>query len=132
MRRPAVLALVMGLMLLSAAMLAAQDKSDYDTAKQLKLDATVTKFVLSGDHMQLWFDAADDKGATQHWTVEADNIHTDYRFEYGNDEAWDTQTFQVGDMVTINCNPSKEGMKGVGLLLRAEWPGQNILFRIKK
>ena len=129
---PAVLAVLVGLMLVSAAALMAQAKSDYDTSKQLKLDATVTRFELTDMHAQLFFDAADDKGAVQHWTVEADNVNTDYRFEYGNDQGWDRLTFQQGDKVTITFNPSKQGAKGVGLLLRADWEGQNAVFRVKK
>lgn len=125
-------ALTAVLLLVSAAALMAQAKPDYDTSKQLKLDATVTRFELTDQHAQLFFDAADDKGAVQHWTVEADNVNTDYRFEYGNDQGWDRLTFQPGDKVTITFNPSKEGAKGVGLLLRADWEGQNAVFRVKK
>ena len=129
---PAVLAAIVGLMLVSAAALMAQSKSDYDTSKQLKLDATVTRFELTDMHAQLFFDAADEKGTVQHWTVEADNVNTDYRFEYGNDQGWNRLTFQQGDTVTITFNPSKQGAKGVGLLLRADWEGQNSVFRVKK
>ena len=129
---PGVLAMMAALMLVGAAALMAQAKSDYDTSKQLKLDATVTRFELTDMHAELFFDAADDKGAVQHWTVEADNVDTDYRFEYGNDQGWDRLTFQQGDKVTITFNPSKQGAKGVGLLLRADWEGQNAVFRVKK
>ena len=124
--------MIVGLMLVSAAALMAQTKPDYDTSKQLKLDATITHFELTDMHAQISFDAADDKGAVQHWTVEADNVNTDYRFEYGNDQGWDRLTFQQGDKVTITFNPSKEGVKGAGLLLRADWEGQNAVFRVKK
>jgi hypothetical protein len=125
-------ALIAGLMLVSAVALQAQAKPDYDTGKQLKVDATVTRFELTDQHAQLFFDAADDKGSVQHWSVEADNVNTDYRFEYGNDQGWDRLTFQSGDKVTITFNPSKDGAKGVGLLLRADWEGQNAVFRVKK
>src|SRR5579871_3091255 len=122
------IALVALFWLASAAALLAQAKPDYDTSKQLKLDATVTRFELTDQHAQLLFDAADEKGAVQHWTVEADNVNTDYRFEYGNDQGWNRLTFQQGDKVTITFNPSKDGAKGVGLLLRADWEGQNAVF----
>ena len=121
---PAVLAVIAGLMLVSAATLMAQAKADYDTSKQLKVEATITRFELTDMHAQIVFDAADEKGAVQHWTVEADNVNTDYRFEYGNDQGWDRLTFQAGDKVSITFNPSKKGAKGVGLLLRAEAPEQ--------
>lgn len=127
-----VLALALGLLLAGAAALMAQAKPDYDTSKQLKLDATVTHFELNGQHATLSFDAPDEKGAVQHWTVEADNVNADYRFEYGNDQGWDRLTFRQGDEVTIQFNPSKQGVKGVGLLLRADWTGQNAVFRVKK
>jgi len=129
---PAVLTMIVGLMLVSAAALMAQAKGDYDTSKQLKLDATITRFELMDMHAQIFFDAADEKGAVQHWTVEADNVNTDYRFEYGNDQGWNRLTFQQGDMVSITFNPSKQGVKGTGLLLRADWEGQNAVFRVKK
>ena len=124
--------MIVGLMLVSAAALIAQAKPDYDTSKQLKLDATITRFELTDMHAQIFFDAKDDKGTVQHWTVEADNVNTDYRFEYGNDQGWNRLTFQAGDNVSITLNPSKEGAKGTGLLLRADWEGQNSVFRVKK
>src|SRR5579862_6480563 len=98
-RKHPVIILVLGFLLASAAALMAQAKPDYDTSKQLKLDATVTRFELTDMHAQLFFDAADEKGTVQHWTVEADNVNTDYRFEYGNDQGWNRLTFQQGDMV---------------------------------
>jgi Family of unknown function (DUF6152) len=127
-----ILGLVVGLLAASAALSAGQAKPDYDSAKQLKLSATVTRFDLSGTHMQLSFDAPDEKGVVQHWTCEADNINTDYRFVYGNDEGWDKLTFRPGDKITITFSPSKKGTKGIGLFLRAELPGDNTVFRVQK
>jgi hypothetical protein len=120
----------MSLLLASAAILAAQAKADYDTSKQLRLDTTVTRFELSGMHAQIYFDAPDEKGAVQHWICEADNIDTDYQFVYGSvyGNDWDNLTFRPGDMVTITFNPSKQGPKGIGLLLRARL-GDNAVFR---
>src|ERR1700722_19682106 len=122
--------LVASLLIASASLLAAQAKADYDTSKQLKVNATVTRFVLTDMHAQIDFDAPDDKGAVQHWSCEADNVNTDYRFEYGNGDGWDILTFRPGDMDTITFNPSKQGTKGIGLLLRAELPGDNVVFRV--
>jgi hypothetical protein len=131
-KHPVMVVLVASLLIASAALLAAQAKADYDTSKQLKVDATVTRFVLNDMHAQIDFDAKDEKGVVQHWSCEADNVNTDYRFIYGNDQGWDRLTFQAGDMVTITFNPSQKGNKGTGLLLRAEWPGENVVFRVKK
>ena len=128
-----VLLLAMAFALSAASLMAAQEKADYDTSKQIKLDATVTAFMLTDMHAQIDFDAKDDKGAVQHWSVEADNVNTDYRFTYGNDQGWDRLTFMPGDMITIVFNPSKKGAKGVGLLLRADFAGGgNTVFRVKK
>ena len=131
-KHPVMVVLVASLLIASASLLAAQAKADYDTSKQLKLDATVTRFVLTDMHAQIDFDAPDEKGAVQHWSCEADNVNTDYRFIYGNDQGWDRLTFRTGDKVTITFNPSKQGTKGIGLLLRAELPGDNAVFRVKK
>jgi hypothetical protein len=131
-KNPIPVALILCVFFAGATVLMAQGKSDYDTSKQLKVDATITRFELTDMHAQILFDAADEKGAVQHWTVEADNVNTDYRFEYGNDQGWDRLTFQAGDKVSITFNPSKQGVKGVGLLLRADWEGQNAVFRVKK
>lgn len=128
-----VLLLAMAFALSAASLLAAQEKADYDTSKQIKLDATVTAFTLTDMHAQIDFDAKDEKGAVQHWSVEADNVNTDYRFTYGNDQGWDRLTFMPGDMITILFNPSKKGAKGVGVLLRADFDGGgNTVFRVKK
>lgn len=131
-KHPLLMVLVASLLIASASLLAAQGKQDYDTSKQLKVNATITRFVLTDPHAQVDFDAPDEKGAVQHWSCEMDNIHNDYRFVYGNDEAWDNLVFRPGDMVPITFNPSKQGTKGIGLLLRAELPGDNVLFRVKK
>src|SRR5580700_5497075 len=77
--RAIVLLLAMALTLSAAALLTAQEKADYDTSKQIKTDATVTAFKLTDMHAQIDFDAKDEKGAVQHWSVEADNVNTDYR-----------------------------------------------------
>jgi len=131
-KHPVRVVLVASLLIASASLLAAQTQADYDTSKQLKVDATVTRFVLTDMHAQIDFDARDEKGAVQHWSCEADNVNTDYRFVYGNDQGWDSLTFRPGDMDTITFNPSKQGTKGTGLLLRAELPGDNVVFRVKK
>ena len=105
-------ALIAGLLLVSAVALQAQAKPDYDTGKQLKVDATVTRFELTDQHAQLFFDAADDKGSVQHWSVEADNVNTDYRFEYGNDQGWDRLTFQWEIKSPSPSIPRKMAPKG--------------------
>lgn len=75
----------------------------YDNNKTVTLAGTVTEWVWSNPHCQLYFDVKDDRGAVVHWAAELNSPGV-----LGK-EGWSKRTFKPGDPITITVNPSKFG-----------------------
>jgi hypothetical protein len=114
-RLVALLAVAVGVLLISAPLFAHHGRVGYDNEKVLTLKATVTGFEWSNPHVQIHFDAPDEKGVVQHWTAEAGNPFAESRIGWTKDE------FKPGDQITITFHPAKNG-NGVGLFMRAILP----------
>lgn len=76
----------------------------YDRATTLTLKAKVTEFRFINPHVQIYFDATDDKGQTNHWAGE-------FPWDPGmlSRYGWDRNTIKAGDMVTVIGHPAKSG-----------------------
>src|SRR5580658_8053916 len=86
---------VASLFAISAPLFAHHGRTGYDNKKVLTVKATVTKFEWSNPHIQILFDAPDEKGVIQHWDVEGTN-------PFGASRAgWTKDSFKPGDQVTI-------------------------------
>jgi hypothetical protein len=109
------LALALGVLLISAPTFAHHGRVGYDNEKVLTLKATITGFEWANPHVQIHFDAPDEKGVMQHWTAEAGNPFAESRIGWTKDE------FKVGDQVTMTFHPAKNG-NGVGLFMKAILP----------
>lgn len=96
----------------SIPMFAHHGRGGYDTDKTLTFKATITGFEWSNPHVQIHFDAPDEKGVIHHWTCEGNNPYSLYR------NGWTKDTFRPGDQVTITFHPAKSST-GVGLLMSA-------------
>jgi hypothetical protein len=114
-RLVALVAVAVGVLLISAPLFAHHGRVGYDNEKVLTLKATVTGFEWSNPHVQIHFDAPDEKGVVQHWTAEAGNPFAESRIGWTKDE------FKPGDQITITFHPAKNG-NGVGLFMRAILP----------
>lgn len=114
-RLVAFLAVAVGVLLISAPLFAHHGRVGYDNEKVLTLKATVTGFEWSNPHVQIHFDAPDEKGVVQHWTAEAGNPFAESRIGWTKDE------FKPGDQITITFHPAKNG-NGVGLFMKAILP----------
>jgi len=97
------LAAFAGLHLAPPVALAHHGQAAYETSKELTLHATMTGFEWANPHCFLRFDAIDDKGKVQHWTVEA--ISPLMLSRYG----WTRSSLKPGDMVTVVFRPAKNG-----------------------
>jgi hypothetical protein len=75
----------------------------FDTGKELVLEGTVTEWVWSNPHCFLKFDAMDETGTVRNWAVEVSNP-TDM-----TKRGWGRNSFKVGDVVTVNLQPVKNG-----------------------
>jgi uncharacterized protein DUF6152 len=113
------LATAVAVLLGSSPVFAHHGRVGYDNEKVLTLKATVTGFEWSNPHVQIHFDAPDEKGVMQHWTAEAGNPFAESRVGWTKDE------FKTGDQITITFHPAKNG-NGVGLFMKAILPGGKI------
>lgn len=104
MRRDfAVVAVLAVALLASGVAVAHHGSSGFDMTKVTTLQATVTEVVWSNPHIQIRFDAADEKGNVQHYDLE--RIPPSSAIDRG----WTRKSLKAGDMVTISFNPSKNG-----------------------
>jgi hypothetical protein len=103
--------LALGLLVVSAPLLAHHGTAAYDYTKTLDLKATITAFVWANPHCQIEFEVKDDSGKAQRWIVEAFNPAMLQR------DGWTKgrESMKPGDEVTISFHPSKNGEK-VGIL----------------
>ena len=109
------LAVAAMVVLVSSPVFAHHGRVGYDNEKVLTLKSTITGFEWSNPHVQIHFDAPDEKGVVQHWTAEAGNPFAESRIGWTKDE------FKVGDQVTMTFHPAKNG-NGVGLFIKAILP----------
>jgi hypothetical protein len=76
----------------------------YHAGKTLTLTGTVTEFLFSYPHPQLYFDVKDADGNVQHWGSEfAPTPLMMKKMEVG----WIRDSIKVGDSVTLTCNPHR-------------------------
>ena len=94
---------VFGVLVISAPVSAHHGTASFDTAKDLTLKGTVTDWIWANPHCFLKFDAMDETGTVRNWAVEVSNP-TDM-----TKRGWARSSFKVGDAVTVNLQPVKNG-----------------------
>jgi hypothetical protein len=77
--------------------------ASYDLNKSVTLKGTVTEFVWSNPHCQLYFDVKDAQGNVVHWAGETNSPGVLLR------AGWTRKIMQPGDQITITVHPSKAG-----------------------
>src|SRR5437867_6310629 len=87
----------------SAPVFAHHGAASFDTSKEMTLKGTVTEYILANPHCFLKFDAKDETGTVRNWAVEVSNP-TDM-----TKRGWARSSFKVGDIVTVNLQPVKNG-----------------------
>jgi Family of unknown function (DUF6152) len=96
--------MVASVLLVSAPLFAHHGRVGYDNKKVLTLKAKVTEFDWTNPHVQILFDAPDEKGVAQHWDVEGTN-------PFGASRAgWTKNSFKPGDQITITFHPAANGL----------------------
>ena len=88
---------------LAAPVRAHHGTASFDTSKDLTLKGTVTDWIWANPHCFLKFDAMDETGTVRNWAVEVSNP-TDM-----TKRGWARSSFKVGDVVTVNLQPVKNG-----------------------
>jgi len=89
--------------------------ASYDMDKEVTLKGTVTSFLWSNPHCQIYFDVTDDKGNVVHWGAET---HSPGQLKNGG---WNRETVKAGDQITISVNPSRAGSP-VGVITKVVLP----------
>ena len=92
-----------GVVLITAPVAAHHGTASFDTSKDLTLKGTVTDWIWANPHCFLKFDAMDETGTVRNWAVEVSNP-TDM-----TKRGWARSSFKVGDVVTVNLQPVKNG-----------------------
>jgi hypothetical protein len=75
----------------------------YDMSKSITLDGTVTNLEWNNPHCLLHFDAKNDRGEVQHWTIEL------YNPLWMSRAGWTRTTLKAGDPITITFHGTKSG-----------------------
>jgi Family of unknown function (DUF6152) len=105
---------------ISAPVSAHHGSASFDTTKDLTLKGTVTDWTWANPHCFLKFDAMDDTGMVRNWAVEVSNP-TDM-----TKRGWARLSFKVGDAVTVNLQPVKNGAP-IGRLRTVTLPDGSML-----
>ena len=92
-----------GLLVVSAPLLAHHGGASFDTTKEVVLKGTVTDWIWANPHCFLKFDAKDDTGTVRNWAVETQNPTDMTR------SGWARTSFKVGDEVTVTLQAVKSG-----------------------
>jgi Family of unknown function (DUF6152) len=75
----------------------------YDLKKTVVLKGSITEFVWSNPHCQIYFDVKGDQGNVAHWGGETNGPGTLAK------DGWTKTTLKPGDQITITVFPSKAG-----------------------
>ena len=92
-----------GVLVVSAPLVAHHGAASFDTTKEYTLKGTVTDWIWATPHCFLKFDAKDDTGSVRNWAVEVSNPTDMTRL------GWARTSFKGGDEVTVTLQPVKNG-----------------------
>ncbi len=101
--RRGVLAVCIGLLTLAAVAFAHHGTANYDTSTKITVKGVVTGFDFVNPHVQIYWDAKDDSGATQKWQGELTSPNHLMR------AGWTKSSIKPGDEITINGYGTKSG-----------------------
>ena len=92
----------------------------YDDKNPVTIKGTVTEFAWTNPHVQIYLDVKDDNGKVIHWSVETYSPGKLVR------AGWTKDVVKVGDQVSINLIPARNGSP-VGFLHKLMLPDGKVL-----
>lgn len=95
--------LVVALLLVCTAAIAHHGNSAYDEEHWITLSGTVTEFVWSNPHCEIFVDVKDNAGKVVNWAIESQSPGILRR------NNWTRTTLKAGDQITITVAPAKNG-----------------------
>jgi hypothetical protein len=90
-------------LLLTIPLLAHHGAAAFDVTKMVTVKGTVTDFQYVNPHVQVYFDAKNDKGEPEAWQGELTAPNKLSR------AGWTKRTLKPGDMITVTGNPAANG-----------------------
>lgn len=112
--------LMVGLFVVCAPLFAHHGNAAYDYDKTVTVKGVVTEWIFGNPHCFVKFDAKDEKGEIQHWTVETGAA------AYSQASGWSKTSLKPGDEVTVDIMPAKNGLP-IGRMRRVILPDGKIL-----
>jgi hypothetical protein len=109
MKRKVAIIVSFTLLALGFPTLAHHGNAEFDLTQSLNLKATITDFIWSNPHSEIFFDVKDADGKVTRWGCEAVQPALLRR------AGWTKDSLKPGDQVTIVLHPAKNG-KPVGYL----------------
>ncbi len=96
---------LIALAIATAPVFAHHGASAFDPSKEITIDGTVTNFVFSNPHVQVFFQTINNQGVTEAWQGELPAPNTLIR------AGWSKRTLKPGDPVTIIGFPAWKGQR---------------------
>jgi hypothetical protein len=112
---PSLMTVAVGLLIVSAPILAHHGNAAYDEKKPLTLKGTITEFMWASPHSKIFFDVKDSKGTVVHWSIETLSPSKLAR------AGWTKDAVKPGDQATITFSPAKDGAP-LGFLQKVVFP----------
>jgi Family of unknown function (DUF6152) len=92
-----------GLLVSSVPMIAHHGTAAFDVKRMVTVTGTITNFEFVNPHVQVYWEAKNDKGEAEMWQGELTAPNKLIR------AGWDKHTLKPGDKVTVTGNPSMTG-----------------------
>lgn len=95
---------------LSTPLFAHHSSSAYDMKNPVDMKGVVTNMEWSNPHVFIYMNMKNDKGEIEEWRVEGNSPNMLFR------AGWKKEMIKVGDELTVNGAPAKNGAKSLRLL----------------
>jgi hypothetical protein len=95
--------LIVSILAVCGSLWAHHGNSAYDEEHWITISGTVTEFVWSNPHCEIFMDVKDDKGAVVNWAIESQSPGILRR------NNWTRTSVKPGDQITVNFAPAKNG-----------------------
>ena len=79
----------------------------FDMSRSITVKGTVTSFEWTNPHSYIYFDAKDEKGASEKWSAEMGGVPMLGR------AGWRRETVKPGDQITLIGKPAKDGRHSI-------------------
>jgi hypothetical protein len=112
-----VLGIALALFLVSVPTFAHHGTAAYDLSKTVTVKGKIIRFNFINPHVQVFFDATDEKGNAEHWQAELTSPNHLMR------TGWSKETLKPEDQVTVTGYRAKDGSNSIWIskiLLRDE------------